>query len=233
MKKIISLFQRNYDGDRRVRDEVVPGAEWVLAGEGVATRKWDGTCCLVRDGKLYARYDAKKGKTPPTNFEPAQDPDHHRRTAILRGEDPGQAADGTYELCGPKVQGNAERRDMHVLVPHGKDVLDVPKPVNVRVAARLARSEFDRGHRVASPRRAHGEDQAPRLRVQVAGAIVSLMPSPSCVVKMLDGRVAIVSEATNEQRRACSIIGDGEGVHWPLVDEDISVRGLLGLSRLP
>ena len=27
MKKIISLFQRNYDSDRLVRDEVVPGAE--------------------------------------------------------------------------------------------------------------------------------------------------------------------------------------------------------------
>jgi hypothetical protein len=38
VKKIISLFQRNYETDRRVRDEVVPGAEWVLAGEGVATR---------------------------------------------------------------------------------------------------------------------------------------------------------------------------------------------------
>ena len=53
MRKIISLFQRNYDGDRLVRNEVVPGAEWVLAGEGIATRKYDGTCCMVRDGKLY------------------------------------------------------------------------------------------------------------------------------------------------------------------------------------
>jgi len=34
MKKIISLSQRNYDGDRLVRDEVVPGAEWVIADEG-------------------------------------------------------------------------------------------------------------------------------------------------------------------------------------------------------
>ena len=65
MKKIISLFQRNYDGDRLVRDELVPGAEWVAAGEGKATRKWDGTCCMVRDGVLFKRYDAKAGKTPP------------------------------------------------------------------------------------------------------------------------------------------------------------------------
>lgn len=92
MQKIISLFQRNYDGDRLVRDEVVRGAEWVLAGEGVATRKWDGTCCMVRDGKLYRRYDAKQqptqpapdgrslpkikgAKAPPPDFIPAQDPD--------------------------------------------------------------------------------------------------------------------------------------------------------------
>lgn len=75
MKKIISLFQRNYDGDRLVRNEVVPGAEWVLSGDGVATRKWDGTCCMARNGKLYKRYDAKAGKKPPEGFEPAQEPD--------------------------------------------------------------------------------------------------------------------------------------------------------------
>lgn len=64
MKKIISLFQRNYDGDRLVRNEVVPGAEWVLAGEGVATRKYDGTCCMVRNGKLYKRHEVRV-KNPP------------------------------------------------------------------------------------------------------------------------------------------------------------------------
>ena len=47
MKKVISLFQRNYGGDHLVRDEVVPGADWVIAGEGVATQKLDGTALLV------------------------------------------------------------------------------------------------------------------------------------------------------------------------------------------
>lgn len=32
--------------------------------------------------------------------------------------------DGTYELCGPKVQGNPEGFDFHILVPHGSIVLD-------------------------------------------------------------------------------------------------------------
>ena len=64
MKKTVSLFQRNYDGDRLVRDEIVPGAEWVAAGEGVATRKFDGTCCMVRDGKLFIKADARLGRRP-------------------------------------------------------------------------------------------------------------------------------------------------------------------------
>lgn len=136
MKKIISLFQRNYDGDRLVRDEIVPGAEWVPAGEGVATRKYDGTCCLVRGGKLYKRYDAKHGKTPPAHFEPAQDYDPvtgHMPGWIPVGDGPEDRwhreafapdlADGTYELVGPKVQGNPERADRHVLIPHGREEL--------------------------------------------------------------------------------------------------------------
>ena len=44
MRKMITLFQRNYGSDDLARNEVMPGAEWVLAGEGLATRKHDGTC---------------------------------------------------------------------------------------------------------------------------------------------------------------------------------------------
>lgn len=153
MKKIVSLFQRNYEGDRLVRNEIVPGAEWVLAGEGVATRKWDGTCCLVRDGKLLKRYEVKPGKLPPPNFEPANDVDENtgkqqgwmptgagpedewhrvaysRAVCSLDGDSLWAAIeDGTYELCGPKVQGNLENFAEHVLVKHGTCVLaDCPR----------------------------------------------------------------------------------------------------------
>ena len=135
MKKTLSLFQRNYDGDRLVRDEVVPGAEWVAAGEGVATRKFDGTCCMVRDRALFKRYDCKRGKVPPDGFEPAQDADPetgHWPGWLLVGNGPDDArhreayeavdcnlSDGTYELCGPKVQGNPEGYVAHVLIRHG------------------------------------------------------------------------------------------------------------------
>lgn len=143
MKKIISLFQRNYEGDRLIRDEVVPGAEWVQRGEGVATRKFDGTCCMVKEKKLYKRYDARTGKAPE-GFIPAQEPDAKtghwpgwlavgpgpedrwfREAFELGATDKGvYLFDGTYELCGPKVQGNPEGFDKHVLVKHGSEILE-------------------------------------------------------------------------------------------------------------
>jgi hypothetical protein len=34
-------------------------------------------------------------------------------------------------------------------------------------------------------------------------------------------------DASNEQRRNWRLIGHGQGIHWPDVDEDISVASLL------
>ena len=36
-----------------------------------------------------------------------------------------------------------------------------------------------------------------------------------------------LSEATPEQRNNFEVIGNGEGAHWPNIDEDISIRGML------
>lgn len=149
MQKIISLFKRDYEGTRQVYDEVVPGAEWVVAGDGIATIKWDGTSCLMRKSILCKRYDAKAGRTPPQGFEPVQDaPDP------VTGHWPGWVAcqrsnpadrwhfeaydaleayfDGTYELCGPKIgnkgSGNPYGFTTHRLIAHGNDILpDAPR----------------------------------------------------------------------------------------------------------
>ena len=51
---------------------------------------------------------------------------------------------------------------------------------------------------------------------------------------LIDGRTIVVplvwswrlSEATSEQRSNFEIIGDGQGIHWPEIDEDISVEGM-------
>jgi hypothetical protein len=61
------------------------------------------------------------------------------------------------------------------------------------------------------------------------------------IVHLADGRTIIVPlawyprllHATAEQRRDLRIIGDGEYIHWPQVDEDLTVSGLLRGTRAP
>ena len=55
------------------------------------------------------------------------------------------------------------------------------------------------------------------------------------IVSLVDGRRIAVPlvwfprllHASTEQRAVFELIGDGEGSHWPDVDEDVSVRGLV------
>jgi hypothetical protein len=55
------------------------------------------------------------------------------------------------------------------------------------------------------------------------------------IARLVDGRTVSVPlswswrlcEATPKQRRHFEILGDGLGAHWPDIDEDISVRGML------
>lgn len=188
MKKIPSLFVRDYEriitglelisasampdgnigaaynitdskkGRFLATDQVTPGCEWVINGEGVATRKWDGTCCMIRDGILYKRYDAKQGKTPPHGFEPAQDPDpitgHWPGWLRANREDKADKwlyqsldnslaygmliGDGTYEAIGPKINGGKDASGLfgagfdsnaHYLMKHGDWALPYLKPM--------------------------------------------------------------------------------------------------------
>lgn len=55
------------------------------------------------------------------------------------------------------------------------------------------------------------------------------------IAHLMDGRTISVpliwswrlTEATKEQRQNFEILGDGQGIHWPDIDEDISVEGML------
>jgi hypothetical protein len=54
-------------------------------------------------------------------------------------------------------------------------------------------------------------------------------------VSLADGRKISVPlawfprllHATADQRRNFELLGEGEGIHWPEIDEDLSVAGLL------
>lgn len=55
------------------------------------------------------------------------------------------------------------------------------------------------------------------------------------LVELLDGRTISaplvwfprLSQASGEQLKNWELLGDGEGIHWPDLDEDLSVAGLL------
>lgn len=142
MKKIPTLFERVYENHKvvEITDKVTPGFEWVLNGKGVATVKFDGSCCAIIDGELYKRYDAKKGKKPPIGAIPCCDPDpvtkHWPHWVKVNPDGPEDKwfveayysyidnfgispKDGTYEAIGPKFQSNPYNLTRCELVEHG------------------------------------------------------------------------------------------------------------------
>ena len=133
MKKTPTVFRRNPEDMKHVTDEVNPECQWVLDGEGVPTRKYDGTCVMCdEDGNWWARREVKPGKTLPPNFRAEETDPNTGKTVgwepsgqspfakfigeALAGET-GHPA-GTYELCGPKINGNPEGYETHVLIRH-------------------------------------------------------------------------------------------------------------------
>lgn len=147
MQKIPSLFLRNNNNDsisKLVLNMYAPDTEWVRNGEGVATQKLDGTACLVKDKLYYKRASFSKHVAIPKEFVPAQLPDPHTGVAYgwmpidsYNSADkwhmeainasykiaPWQLADGTYELCGPKINNNREYRCFHTMERHGEAIL--------------------------------------------------------------------------------------------------------------
>lgn len=133
MRKIPTLFVRDPEDMKRVTREVHPDCQWVLDGHGTPTRKYDGTCVRLDDGgNWWARREVKPGKTRPADFVPIETDPATGKTvgwepmeqspfkkfhaeALAYGE---FVIDGTYELCGPKINGNPEGFGSHVLIRH-------------------------------------------------------------------------------------------------------------------
>ncbi len=141
MKKTPTIFLRDFGGNPAlVTREPNPDAEWVFSREGVATRKYDGTCCMFDGAAWWKRREVKAGKPTPEDFVGLEVdrntgkrvgwvPIHESDKWHLRGiENTPNPAAGTYELCGPKVQGNPEGFEGHIMVGHADaEQFDVPR----------------------------------------------------------------------------------------------------------
>ncbi|MEY9849964.1 hypothetical protein [Streptacidiphilus sp. MAP5-3] len=144
MRKIPTVFKRDPEDRAHVLPEVNPDCQWVFDGEGEPTRKLDGTCVMLDEaGDWWARREFKPGKTPPPNYVPVTTDEvtgktmgwepieqsafakFHAEALEAAGAVPWKA--GTYELIGPKINGNPERERRHRLVAHA-DAQRLPSP---------------------------------------------------------------------------------------------------------
>lgn len=142
-----SLFKREFKDGNIVRclNEVESECEWVLRGEGYATEKIDGACCLILDGKIYRRFDYKKGRKLPLNAIPCQEKadeitGHFPHWVLCTPNDPiakyyiqtfekqKDLLNGTYEIIGKHFNSNPYNLDYDILEKHGKRRLEnVPR----------------------------------------------------------------------------------------------------------
>ncbi len=131
MRKIPTIFERDFDGNpARVLREKTPECLWVFDGEGVATRKYDGTCCMFDGQNWFKRRKVKPGKSDPFGFDLVSTDektgkrvgwilvDHADKWHLVGIANTPDPAAGTYELIGPKVQGNPDGAPEHVMISH-------------------------------------------------------------------------------------------------------------------
>lgn len=119
-------------------EEINPNSEWIFTEPATATIKRDGTnITVMSDGSVWARRAVKKGKTAPQNFILAEtdpitghsfgiepmDQSSFKKFILEAIENfVDELIPGTFELVGPKIQGNPEKFDKHILIPHGTEV---------------------------------------------------------------------------------------------------------------
>jgi hypothetical protein len=134
MKKIPTALVRDPNNRAKVLPEIAPGCEWVFAGEGIPTRKYDGTCVMLDEhGDWWARREIKPGKGAPDGFieiqydeitgktqgwEPMENSSFAKFHAEALTDKEHWKQQGTYELIGPKINGNPDRMISHTLVRH-------------------------------------------------------------------------------------------------------------------
>lgn len=129
--------------------EINPAAAWIFTEPARATIKRDGTSITVTDdGKVFARRAVKKGKNAPAGFRLAEvDPITGHAFGVEPVEQSGfykmfqEAVEpfytpltpGTFELVGPKINGNPENMPSHILLRHGAETaVEIPDMRNVR-----------------------------------------------------------------------------------------------------
>lgn len=158
MKKIPTIFLRDENDPKYVTRTWHPDALWVRDGEGTPTQKYDGTCVMFDGSNWWARRTVSPGKQAPTAFR-QEDFDEITKKAV--GWEPiaqsafrkphaeaiagGVFLPGTYELCGPKINGNPEQYPVHVLIRHDEADVLIAIPRDYQTLRKFCLNLLERG----------------------------------------------------------------------------------------
>ena len=70
-------------------------------------------------------------------------------------------------------------------------------------------------------------------KVEFQGSKLVVHVDGHCVEKELSTLSERLLHASAEERKRFEISPSGYGIHWPLIDEDLSIDGLLGIAHTP
>ena len=69
--------------------------------------------------------------------------------------------------------------------------------------------------------------------VRIKSGILSLIVDGNPIKCDLKDVSPLLANATEAEQKEFEISPSGYGIHWPLIDEDISIDGLLGIAHRP
>jgi hypothetical protein len=70
-------------------------------------------------------------------------------------------------------------------------------------------------------------------KVTIEKGILSLSVDGSSLQINLKDVSGVLANAKKEEQQEFEVSPSGYGIHWPLIDEDISIDGLLGIEHKP
>ena len=69
--------------------------------------------------------------------------------------------------------------------------------------------------------------------VHIEKGIISLIVNGQVIRHELKNISPLLAIATQEEQQEFEVSPSGYGIHWPLIDEDVSIDGLLGILHKP
>ena len=69
--------------------------------------------------------------------------------------------------------------------------------------------------------------------IRCEGSKIFLHVNDQHLARELSDVSSLLLHATEDERNHYQVSPSGYGIHWPLLDEDISIDGLLGITHYP